>query len=74
MTTGVDADLLDQDHYAVHGPPHAAFRRLREEAPVFWHERPDDVGYWAITRYRDLFRVSLDQKTDRKSTRLNSSH
>src|SRR5262249_32355185 len=63
MTTGVDADLLDQDHYAVHGPPYAAFRLLREEAPVSWHERPDDVGYRAITPYRDLFRVSLDQKT-----------
>src|SRR5262249_48591381 len=63
MTTGVDADLLDQDHYAVHGPPHAAFRRLRAEAPVSWHERPGDTGFWAITRYRDLFAGSLDQKT-----------
>ncbi len=63
MTTGVDADLLDQDHYAVHGPPHAAFRRLRTEAPVCWQERPDDAGFWAITRYPDLFAISLDQKT-----------
>ncbi len=28
MTTGVDADLLDQDHYAVHGPPHATLPPL----------------------------------------------
>jgi len=63
MTTGVDADLLDQDHYAVHGPPHAAFGRLRAEAPVSWHEHPDIGGFWAITRYRDLFAISLDQKT-----------
>ena len=63
MTTGVDADLLDQDHYAVHGPPHAAFGRLRAEAPVSWHEHPAMGGFWAITRYRDLFAISLDQKT-----------
>src|SRR5262249_3109352 len=63
MITGVEADLLDQDHYAVHGPPHATFHRLRAEAPVSWHDRPDDGGFWAIPRYRDLFSVSLDQKT-----------
>jgi len=58
-----DADLIDQDHYASHGPPHATFRRLRAEAPVSWHEMPGDTGFWAITRYKDLFGVSLDQKT-----------
>src|SRR5262245_5425141 len=55
--------LIDQDHYASQGPPHAAFRRLRAEAPVSWHERPDDEPFWAITKYKDVFAVSLDQKT-----------
>ena len=40
------------------GPPHAAYRRLRDEAPVFWHEptsnTPDGEGFWCLTRYEDV--------------------
>jgi cholest-4-en-3-one 26-monooxygenase len=56
-------DLFDQDRYARQGPPHEDFARLRREEPVTWHEMPGDVGFWAVTRYDDVFRVSLDQKT-----------
>lgn len=56
-------DLYDQDSYERQGPPHEAFRRLRAEDPVHWHDMPGDTGFWAITRYRDVFTVSLDQKT-----------
>jgi cholest-4-en-3-one 26-monooxygenase len=57
-------DLLDQAYYESFGPPHAAFARLRAEDPVHWHRLPDeDGGCWAITRYRDVFSLSLDQKT-----------
>ena len=56
-------DLIDQDHYASQGPPHATLRRLRADAPVSWHEMPDDTGFWAITKYKDIFAISLDQKT-----------
>src|SRR5262245_31674111 len=56
-------DLIDQDHYASQGPPHATLRRLRAEAPVSWHEMSGDTGFWAITKYKDLFAISLDQKT-----------
>jgi cholest-4-en-3-one 26-monooxygenase len=56
-------NLIDQDHYASEGPPHATFRRLRAEAPISWHERDDDASFWAITKYKDVFAMSLDQKT-----------
>jgi cholest-4-en-3-one 26-monooxygenase len=56
-------DLIDQDHYASQGPPHATFRRLRTETPISWHEMPGDTGFWAITKYKDVFAISLDQKT-----------
>jgi cholest-4-en-3-one 26-monooxygenase len=55
--------LVDQDHYASEGPPHATFRRLRAEAPVSWQQRDDDASFWAITKYKDVFAMSLDQKT-----------
>ncbi len=56
-------DLLDQSLYEASGPPYALFRHLRTESPVHWNPMPGDVGVWAITRYQDVFDVSLDQKT-----------
>jgi cholest-4-en-3-one 26-monooxygenase len=56
-------DLIDQDHYEAAGPPYAAFARLRRESPIYWNAMPGDVGFWSILRYKDIFDVSLDQKT-----------
>jgi len=42
------------------GDPFPAFRRLRAEAPVHWHDTP---GFWAITRYDDVMGVSRDPAT-----------
>ncbi len=50
-------DLSDPDTFAA-GPPHAAYRALRDEAPVFWHEptdaTPDGEGFWCLTRHEDV--------------------
>ena len=57
------ADISSPDTFT-HGVPHDTFRRMRAEAPVAWH--PDSVhggGFWAVTRYDDVWGVSLDQKT-----------
>ena len=51
------ADILDPDVY-VHGVPHAAFQRLRNEDPVSWWPEPDGPGLWAVTRYDDVVAVS----------------
>jgi cholest-4-en-3-one 26-monooxygenase len=56
-------DLLDQSLYEAGGPPYELFKHLRAESPVYWNDMPGDVGVWAITRYKDVFDVSLDQKT-----------
>jgi cytochrome P450 len=43
------------------GHPHAVYSRLRETAPVSWHDAPlDKPGYWAITRHADVMRVNGD--------------
>ncbi|TMA59404.1 MAG: cytochrome P450 [Deltaproteobacteria bacterium] len=59
-----DIDLSNPDLFAA-GPPHEAFTVLRREAPLFWngngHRNRD--GFWALTRYRDIWNVSLDPKT-----------
>ena len=57
MTPVDTIDLFDLDVFA-DGPPHELFRRLREEAPVCRLPEPDGPGYWAVTRYADVFEVS----------------
>ncbi len=59
----LDVDLSDPDSF-VAGIPHAAFKRLRGEAPCYWQpEREGGRGFWAITRYDDLMRISKDPLT-----------
>jgi len=58
-----DADITDPDTY-VRGVPHATFARLRRDEPVsWWPERDGGRGFWAVTRYADLLRVSRDVTT-----------
>ncbi len=55
----VDLDLVDPDSF-LSGMPFEAFARMRDEAPVFWHEQPDGPGggFWAVTRAADIREVS----------------
>ena len=39
------------------------FRWLREHDPVHWHEEPGGRGYWAVTRYEDIWSVDRDFQT-----------
>jgi cholest-4-en-3-one 26-monooxygenase len=55
-------DLSDPDSF-VTDIPHAAFERLRAEAPVYWQREKVGKGFWAITRYDDLVAVSKDPLT-----------
>ena len=60
-------DLSDAGiwHKAV---PHEEFARLRKEAPIAWNERHDGhKGFWAATRYDDIFEIS--RNTDVFSSR-----
>jgi cytochrome P450 len=54
-----EIDLTDLDLF-VHGDPHIAWRMLRAQAPVYWHERKRGHGFWAITKYRDAQTVYRD--------------
>ncbi len=49
-------DLYDPDSFAA-GHPFAQYKWLRENDPVHWHEEPDGPGYWAITRFKDVWDV-----------------
>lgn len=46
------------------GVPADEFARLRREAPVAWNARHDGHrGFWAVTRYDDILKVSGDVAT-----------
>ena len=64
-------DLVGPDHYARHGYPHAAWARLRREAPIFWCAPGGDcTPFWAVTKHADIARISRMPKLLRNAPRL----
>ena len=63
----LDEVLVTERENWVQGPPHALFRRLRNECPVHWTARvseyPAEAGYWSVTRPDDIRAVSRDWRT-----------
>ncbi len=55
--TEVYYDMYDRDIYA---SPYETFRRLRNEAPLYYNEK---YGFYALTRHDDLARVLTDRET-----------
>jgi cytochrome P450 len=58
-TRQVDIDLTDpmtfHDRDLV-----ALWREIRAKRPVWWHEPPGRPGFWALSRYEDVFAVYRD--------------
>jgi cytochrome P450 len=46
--------------YEFHENPYPTYRRLRDEAPLY---RNDALGFWALSRYRDVLSASLEWET-----------
>jgi cytochrome P450 len=59
-TQGID--LLDVNMF-LERREHAAFRILRDEAPVYFNREQDGPGFYAVTRYDDV--AELVKDTDR---------
>jgi cytochrome P450 len=55
-------DLYDPATFA-NGHPSDLYARLRAEAPVFRNPEPGGAGFWALTRYDDVFAVDHDFQT-----------
>lgn len=62
--TDLGAELTNPAAFTA-GQPWATYKRLREEAPVYWHEErlENEPGFWAVTRYADVMRVNGDPAT-----------
>ena len=63
-------DVIGPDTFARHGYPHAAWKRLRNEAPVHWFDLPGGVGFWAITKREDIVWISKQPKRFLNAPRL----
>jgi len=59
---GMEIDLLSAESFAS-GHPLAQYRWLREKAPVHWHQERHGKGFWAVTRYADVWTVDRDFQT-----------
>ena len=60
----VDAPLLYETTTYDHGVPYEYYRWLRDNDPVSHHDHPNyPNGYWVVTRYEDVQRVSRDSAT-----------
>jgi cytochrome P450 len=59
---GRNASDVYYDPYdtGIHADPYPVFRRLREEAPLYYNERHD---FYAVSRFEDVERGLLDHKT-----------
>ncbi|HVA81743.1 MAG TPA: cytochrome P450 [Candidatus Binataceae bacterium] len=57
-----DIDLMNPEMF-LRGEHLAAFRIMRSEAPVYWHERTPGQGFWCVTRYEDALKVYHDPYT-----------
>jgi len=51
---------LDPYSYAFHEDPYPTYRWLRDHAPVYRNER---LGFYALSRWRDVLEASLDPAT-----------
>ncbi len=57
-------DLLDLDRFQ-RLEHHEMFKKLRNEAPVYWtdHPLPGAAGFWSLSRHKDLVTVNRDTAT-----------
>jgi cytochrome P450 len=54
-----EIDFWDLDMFEF-GDPHAAWTLLREQAPVWWHDREGGEPFWSVTRFDDCHAVHAD--------------
>jgi cytochrome P450 len=52
-------DLLDVATFA-HGHPQGVYNDLRSSGPLHWNPEKRGPGFWALTRYADVFAVDHD--------------
>jgi cytochrome P450 len=61
VSTSTESDVYyDPYDVEIHADPYPAFRRLREEAPLYYNEQYD---FYALSRFQDVERGFVDHQT-----------
>jgi cytochrome P450 len=61
MTVTADTDVYyDMYDRGIYASPWETFRRLRDEAPIYYNEKLD---FWAVSRHEDILKVLQDRET-----------
>jgi cytochrome P450 len=56
-----DGDIYyDPYDFDIDADPYPVWRRMRDEAPLYWNERYE---FWALSRFEDVERASVDWRT-----------
>jgi cholest-4-en-3-one 26-monooxygenase len=63
-------EVIGPDTFAESGYPHAAWKRLRQEAPIHWFDLPGGVGFWAVTKRDDIVWISRQPERFLNAPRL----
>ncbi len=63
-------DIISNETYAVNGYPHAAWTRLRREAPLYWNTQHIDNPFWAVTKHADIVWISKQPELFHNGPRL----
>ncbi len=50
-SVSLDPPTFDPYDYAFHEDPYPTYRRLREEAPLYYNP---DLNFWALSRHADV--------------------
>ena len=58
--SGVNDLYYDPYDVAINADPYPVFRRLRDEAPLYYNDRHD---FYAVSRYDDVERGLVDNET-----------
>ena len=49
--------VYDPYDYTIDADPHPIWKRMRDEAPVYWNEQ---YRFWALSRFADVYAASRD--------------
>ncbi len=60
MTESGSGPYFDPYDWAIDADPYPAYKRLRDEAPLYYNDKYD---FYAVTRYDDVERASVNWKT-----------
>lgn len=65
-----ELDIISPDGFRDHGYPHAAWARLRREAPIHWNTRHVLNPFWAVTKHADIIWISKQPELFHNAPRL----